>query len=779
MNPAVNEYLSLNKNLTLLNGKIPIEKDWVNTRISEKEILNHNGNLGWVLGSGDLVIDIDPKNGGDKSYKELLKAIGKDDSMVLSPTVTTPSGGFHIYLKIPMGLENIGFNKTLKEYPGIDFLTKGSQCVIAGSTIKEGTYKWVDDLFGFVQNECPRGVIDLVSYEHENSNDNRDLGDFTGLVRIGGSSWSEEKVLGLLGKLDPSMGNDQWVKVGMALHDWDQEKGLELWEKWSIGGDNYVEGDTEKRWRSFDLGGGVTLGTISYMAKEVDWVESKAKINDLIHNIIRADDKKLQLEIIPAIKKMNIDKLDRSRLSKTIQNRYKALEGVSISIADIRKFITPENPREVSGEIMSDDEKPEWCNNWVYVNSHAGFMNLDTLTLHKTESFNTENGKYIYSPDGKKPSAFKWVADRGFITKVDSTMYLPAVKEQIYQMSNGSKILNTFNSKTVPIEASEYTTEGLIAIDMVKNHIRFICGNDNNARVLLSWFAHQVQFPGRQILWSPVIVSKQGLGKTYFSEVLRVCLGDANVGTVSPTQVTSDFNGWATNVIVNVLEELHIVGHNRYDVVNALKPLITDRIIMINDKGIKQYNTYNTANYLCFSNRKDCIPITEDDRRWWVIFSEADNIEEASKMLGESYKTYFPRLFDMTREYGSEIRKWLLEYEISKEFLNTKQAPMTTYKQSMITNEQLSLEGLMETKELIEKGGKYYNKDVVCSSDLFEDLMFEHHELVIQTSRRHLIMKHLGYNILENVVKIDGKTRRVWTKKPMTNEEIRESLADL
>ena len=43
----------------------------------------------------------------------------------------------------------------------------------------------------------------------------------------------------MLDKLDPSMGNGDWVKVGMALHDWDVNLGLDLWEKWSRGGDNY------------------------------------------------------------------------------------------------------------------------------------------------------------------------------------------------------------------------------------------------------------------------------------------------------------------------------------------------------------------------------------------------------------------------------------------------------------------------------------------------------------------------------------------------------------
>jgi hypothetical protein len=245
---------------------------------------------------------------------------------------------------------------------------------------------------------------------------------------------------------------------------------------------------------------------------------------------------------------------------------------------------------------------------------------------------------------------------------------------------------------------------------------------------------------------------------------------------VSPTQVVSDFNGWATGVSVNVLEELRMKGRNRHDAVNSLKPLVTDRMIQINDKGVKQFMTYNTTNYICFTNYKDSIPLDSDDRRWWVIFVPIDSLDEMAEIVGESIVTYFPKLFHAVRTYGCEIRKWLLEFEITKEFLAIKQAPMTDDKMSMIATEESSLEGYVEVKEMIEKGGKYYNKDVVSSSDLFSDLMFDHPDLEIKTNKRNQILKKLGFTTSSKPIKIDGKSRRVWTKKGYNNEKIRELL---
>jgi hypothetical protein len=248
------------------------------------------------------------------------------------------------------------------------------------------------------------------------------------------------------------------------------------------------------------------------------------------------------------------------------------------------------------------------------------------------------------------------------------------------------------------------------------------------------------------------------------------------VGTVSPSQVVNNFNGWATNVSVNVLEELRVVGNNRYDAINSLKPLITDSSIQINDKAVKQYNTANTTNYICFTNFKDALPLDDNDRRWWVIFVPADDLQDVKEYVGEDIKTYFPRLFDAARTHNKEVRKWLLEYKLTPEFLNTKQAPMTEYKLSMIATEENSLEGYAETKELIEKGGKYFNKKVICSNELFDSLVFEYPDIDIIGRTRNLILKKLGYTLHPKVIKIDGKTRRVWSKKSYENSEIRELL---
>jgi len=764
----IEQFFAAEKNLTLLNKKVAIIKNWQNTILDKTKILKHKDNLGWVLGDFDFVLDVDLKDNGHESFKKLLNDLNIDKSQLL-PTVYTARGGFHIYMKLDKKYKHSKFKKKLKEYKGIDFLTKGSYCVIPGSKTNDGEYIWADDLFQeFNQINVPKVLIDLLIKE-EKTNEKTDEKELT----ISDIKWPREQVLKLINKLNPSMQNDDWVKVGMALHEWDNVDGLQIWEEWSKNGENYIEGETEKRWKSFNSGGGVTLGSISYMAKLADFDSVLEKVNSYINKIKYADEKSIEFELIPNIKKENFSTINIEKLVKSIQNRLKDITQVKVPVNSIRQKLS--RIEIIEGDFIEKTEKPKWCENWVYVNAQSAFINLNDLTIHKSESFNIENGKYVpISENGSKPSATKFISDNGFIEKAESLAYLPSIEEKIITLDD-RKIVNTFNVKSIPEEAEKFTNDGIEAINMIKNHIKFLCSTDENSKILTQWLASQVQFPGKQVLWSPVIQSIQGIGKSFFGELLRACLGDRNVGTVSPNQVCSDYNSWATNVCVNVLEELRVKGSNRYEIANALKPLITDRIIQINGKHDKQYSTYNTTNYICFTNYKDFLPLDSEDRRWWVIFAPINSLSELKEYVGIDHYEYFPKLFNSIRKYKSEIRKWMLEYKITNEFLNTKQAPQTEFKLAMINTEDASHEGFIEIKELIKKGGRFFNEKVISSSDLYEKASINYPDLILNNTQKSIILKKLGYISL-GVIKINRQAKRLWAKSPLAKETARDLL---
>jgi hypothetical protein len=86
---------------------------------------------------------------------------------------------------------------------------------------------------------------------------------------------------GYLGYLDPSMGRDQWLRVGMALHHETDggDDGFELWDEWSSDGDTYpgTEG-LRYQWESLKPAPGkrqVTMASVIKMAKEAGYSERK------------------------------------------------------------------------------------------------------------------------------------------------------------------------------------------------------------------------------------------------------------------------------------------------------------------------------------------------------------------------------------------------------------------------------------------------------------------------------------------------------------------------
>ncbi|HJT76351.1 MAG TPA: PriCT-2 domain-containing protein, partial [Gemmataceae bacterium] len=68
-------------------------------------------------------------------------------------------------------------------------------------------------------------------------------------------------------------GYHDWIGVGMALHSVDpSEAMLAEWDRWSRGcPEKYAEGACRHKWESFAGGGGLTLGSLIYWAREDGW----------------------------------------------------------------------------------------------------------------------------------------------------------------------------------------------------------------------------------------------------------------------------------------------------------------------------------------------------------------------------------------------------------------------------------------------------------------------------------------------------------------------------
>ncbi len=121
-------------------GKHPKARNGVHSAVSSldglEELFRGSVNLGIACGSksGVVVLDIDPKNGGDISFAALLSVTGLGEDLKTLKEVTG-GGGNHYYFLFPTG---IALPKQNPRFPGIDMLVDGSISVCAPSRHKSG-----------------------------------------------------------------------------------------------------------------------------------------------------------------------------------------------------------------------------------------------------------------------------------------------------------------------------------------------------------------------------------------------------------------------------------------------------------------------------------------------------------------------------------------------------------------------------------------------------------------------------------------------------------------
>lgn len=555
---------------------------------------------------------------------------------------------------------------------------------------------------------------------------------------------------------------DDWVKVGLALKDFHEVAGLDLWREWSSTG-SYDGSACDAKWSSFKGNGGakITAGSIVYAAKEVTRVEASQTLSQIIAACSNVAD--MEGVVADAIRSdLNLSAIGRETIIGEWRNRFKLLANVSISVAIARKLLTPTKSRQLSPET------PEFCLTWVWLNDRDKFYHLDTKEEISKQSFDANYTREILDngeEEGASRGAANFALNNNFIKCFSRAIYMPQNSQ--FFSHEGLECVNAFSVDSLPQAEDKISNNGQLAIDLVIEHIRNICGKrEKETRFLLDFIAYNTQNIGKKINFAPLIQGFEGDGKSTIAEVIACCLGGRNVKPLPPTALQDKFTGWAEGSCVVVLEELRVAGHNRFDVLDTIKPMITNATIDIRRMNRDNYSIVNVTNYIAFTNHRDALPLNDHDRRWWVIFAPYLNRQDMERDVGDIYE-YFDKLKNAITNYGSSIRRFFLDFKISDDFKPYGHAPLTAEKLSMISAEKGA--EICDLNTFIQKGGVGYSESIISSSALtsamgansFSD--YEFPELNTKTIRR--ILEGLGYMKFDKQVKWQGKPHRVWVKR--------------
>lgn len=142
--------------------------------------------------------------------------------------------------------------------------------------------------------------------------------------------------------------------------------------------------------------------------------------------------------------------------------------------------------------------------------------------------------------------------------------------------------------------------------------------NDDECNEVKRWCATLIAKPSIRIGYGMLLVSeRQGIGKTTLgSHILAPLVGPQNVGFPSESDIAnSNFNDWMAHKRLVIVNEIY--SGNSWKAYHALKSVITDRDVTVNQKYMRQYTTENWCHVLACSNSMRALKMENDDRRWF------------------------------------------------------------------------------------------------------------------------------------------------------------------
>jgi len=342
-----------------------------------------------------------------------------------------------------------------------------------------------------------------------------------------------------------------------------------------------------------------------------------------------------------------------------VANIQQTTENVSISTA--ADVTAQQQQLPDMGEILSEYECAEHFKDCHFV-SREGKIFTNGRFMNVTQFNGTYGGKqFIISSTGKLTDEPWKAALRStcyVIPKIDHVRFLPDKPTgTIIMDALGRQGLNTY------IPAIVDSVEGDISPWF--DHMNRILPNPDDQRILFEYMAHNVKYPGFKIPWAPLLQSAEGIGKGVFFELMQHALG--KVYTYSPkaselVKSGSVFNAWMRSKLMIMVNEIKI--DERRELVEILKPMISDKEVEVQGKGVDQDMEDNCANWFFFSNFRDAVPISINGRRYSINYSALQS--EADILNAGMDDAYFNRLWSWLREGGGyqAITYWLLNYPI-------------------------------------------------------------------------------------------------------------------
>lgn len=236
--------------------------------------------------------------------------------------------------------------------------------------------------------------------------------------------------------------------------------------------------------------------------------------------------------------------------------------------------------------------------------------------------------------------------------------------------------------------------------------MEYLFVNESERHEAMRWVATLIARPEIRMNYGLLLISeKQGVGKTTLgASILAPLVGIPNVGFPGENDVTATFNDWVAHKRLAIVSEIY--SGSSWKAYHALKAVITDKDISVNQKYMRQYVIENWCHVLASSNSMRALKMENDDRRW-----------------------FYPEVTEVPwqRAKFDELRKWLAAGGLGivkhwamgfGNYVNqSERAPMTERKREMIegsrSEAQQEAAAVAETLKELDRPAGLLIKDVV------------------------------------------------------------------
>lgn len=380
----------------------------------------------------------------------------------------------------------------------------------------------------------------------------------------------------------------------------------------------------------------------------------------------------------------------------------------------------------------------------IYIEDIHGMLMPDGVILAQRQ-FDVRFAGYDYQMhvDGAKPTTSAWDAfvdsQVARYPRANGLTFDPRLAPRARIERDGLLFINSW----VPVDIARAPGD----VSRFVTHIRKMYPVGNDADILLAYLAAICQYKGVKFQWAPLLQGVEGNGKTFLSVAMEYCVGQRYTHHAKAAQLDNRFNSAFYGKLLICVEDVYI-SEARNSMWETLKPMVTNRRMEIEGKGLDKVTRDVCFNFLMNSNHKDGVRKTRNDRRIAPFFGAQQH--EGDLVRDGLTPAYFKELYDWAEKGGgfAAIAEFLYTYAIPDQWnpaTHCVRAPVTSSTEQAIAAGRGTIE--QEIAEAIDEGRAGFRGGWVNGME-FDRLLRElgKEKLLPRTKRRELI-ESMGYQL--------------------------------